>query len=152
MAAKLTHFQYKLITVSELARNIPFIKKYIPWYDLSFQFTFMATGLKQLYYFQSYRRIQFSLFPFPQQPLFGLIKIKSEQHYLLIGIYPAVEFQICSLNTFRFTAGFSFPDGRRTYETVFVGLFLLFDDLHPTNIRFILLLSPFYGKIALICR
>ena len=40
------------------------------------------------------------------------IKMKSDVHYLVIGIYPAVKFQICSLNTFRFIAGSIFPDER----------------------------------------
>ena len=32
--------------------------------------------------------------------IFWFIMKKSDVHYLLIGIYPAVKFQMCSLNTF----------------------------------------------------
>ena len=37
-----------------------------------------------------------------------LINKKSDVHYLLNGIYPAVKFQMCSFNTFRVIAGSRF--------------------------------------------
>ena len=41
---------------------------------------------------------------FPQQPLFGFINKKSDMHYLLNGIYPAVKFEACIFYTFRVIA------------------------------------------------